>query len=145
MKLLGKKKKKSSFEEEEQEYVSEETLAGILDLKRSAVPEGHVEVETYPLQPPFSYATIAQNEQTGSYIYIVDELPLTREENELFFRMKNILEYELQAPEGEETLKESFNTQIPEIIESNQKIFRVKLLLKIISINKKLQIRFMLR
>lgn len=119
-----KLRKKEKGEEEDQVFgVSEETLAGYLNLKRWTVPEGYAEVETYPLKAPFSYASIVQNEDTGVYFYIVDELSLEREESDLFFRMKNILEYELQAPEADETLSESFNTQMPEIIDSHPKIF----------------------
>ena len=122
---LRKKRESEKREEEEEDFgVSEETLAGYLDLKRWTVPEGYVEVETYPLKAPFSYASIIQNEETGAYLYIVDELPLTKEENTLFFRMKNILEYELQAPEGDETLSESFHAQMPEIIDLHQKVFK---------------------
>ena len=45
---LRKRRKKETGEEEEIDFgVSEETLAGYLDLKRWTVPEGHVEVENY--------------------------------------------------------------------------------------------------
>jgi len=117
-------KKGKEYEEEEEDFVSEETLAGYLNLKRWTVPEGYAEVETYPLKAPFSYASIIQNEETGAYLYIVDELPLSKEENDLFFRMKNILEYELQAPKEDETLKESFNAQMPDVIDSHPKVFK---------------------
>ena len=124
VKLRKKRKKESSKEEEADFGVSEETLAGYLNLKRWTVPEGYVEVETYPLKAPFSYACIVQNEDTGVYLYVVDELPLTKEETDISFRMKNILEYELQAPKGDETLSESFHAQMPEIINSHQKVFK---------------------
>ncbi len=124
MKLKLRKKQKKEKSEEETLSISEETLAGYLNLKRSIVPEGYVEVETYPLKAPFSYASIVQNEETGAYLYVVDELPLTKEENELFVRMKNILEYELQAPDGDQTLSESFHAQMPEIIDSHQKVLK---------------------
>ncbi len=121
---LQKKGRREKLEEEEADAVSEETLAGYLNLKRWTVPEGYAEVETYPLKAPFSYASIVQNEDTGVYLYIVDELPLAKEESDLFFRMKNILEYELQAPQGEESLSESFHVQMPVIIDSHPKIFK---------------------
>ncbi|MEM2988223.1 MAG: hypothetical protein QXK26_04205, partial [Candidatus Bathyarchaeia archaeon] len=38
-----------------------EDLIGYLDIKKWGAPEGYVEVETYPLKPPFSYACIVQN------------------------------------------------------------------------------------
>ncbi len=121
---LHKKKQRREIEERPDLSVSEETLAGYLDLKRFTVPEGCSEVETYPLKAPYSYASIVQDEETGVHFYIVDELSLTKEENDLFFRMKNILEYELQAPLGDETLKESFHAQMPTIIDSHGKAFR---------------------
>lgn len=125
MKLkLGKKEKSGNLEEERDPGVSEETLAGYLNLQRWTVPEGHVEVETYPLKPPFSYASIVQNEDTGVYLYVVDELSLTKEESDLFFRMKNILEYALQAPEEDQTLRESFHAQMPSIVDSHPKVFK---------------------
>jgi flagellar protein FlaI len=120
---LRKKEINATLDEEENFRVSGETLAGFLDLKRWTVPEGYVEIETYPLKAPFSYSVIVQEEETGAYLYIVDELPLTKEENELFFKLKNILEYELKAPEDDETLGESFNAQVPRIIDSHQKAF----------------------
>jgi flagellar protein FlaI len=126
MKLnLKKKVNHETSQQQEQEFgVSEETLAGYLNLKKWTVPEGYVEVETYPLKAPFSYASIVQHEDTGTFLYIIDELLLTKEENDLFHRMKNILEYELKAPEGEETISESFKTQMPNIIDSHPKVFR---------------------
>ncbi len=122
---LRKKRRTERTEEEKSDFgVSEETLAGFLKLKRWTVPEGFVEVETYPLKAPFAYASIVQNEETGTYLYVVDELPLTREESDLFQRMKSILEYELQGPEGDETLSESFHTQTADIIDRHQKVFK---------------------
>jgi hypothetical protein len=50
---------------------------GILD--KGAGVFGDV-VETYPLKAPFSYASIVQNEATSELLYIVDELPLEKEE-----------------------------------------------------------------
>lgn len=121
---LQKKGKNKREEKEENFRVTEENIAGFLNLKRSTVPEGYNEVETYPLKAPFSYSSIVQNEETGGYLYIVDELPLKKEENNLLFRMKNILEYELQAPKEEETLRDSFHRQMPDIIDSHPKVFK---------------------
>jgi len=98
-----------------------ETLIGYLGLKRRGTPEGCTEIETYPLKPPFSYASIVQNEATAELLYIVDELPLEKEEKEAYDRMKNVLEYELKAPEGDETLSESFHRQLPIIAANHPK------------------------
>ncbi|TET57298.1 secretion system protein E [Candidatus Bathyarchaeota archaeon] len=125
MKLsVQKRRKKEPSEKKEKFGISEETLAGYLDLRRWTVPEGYEEVETYPLKAPFSYASIVRSEDTGTYLYIVDELLLSREETDLFLRLRNILDYELQAPMEGETLKESFHAQMPEILDSHEKVFR---------------------
>lgn len=125
---FGLKLRKDESEEKIEDYQEmmrkEGELIEFLDVKKWTVPEGHVEVEYYPLKPPFSYAAIVQNEETLEYLYILDELPLNRDEQTGYFRMRNILEYELQAPEGEETLLESFRRQMPSINAKHQKQFR---------------------
>jgi len=125
MKFSLKRKSTPSKEASFQETMKKEgELIEFLDVKKWSVPEGYMEVEYYPLKPPFSYAAVVQNEETLEYLYILDELPLAREEREGYFRLRNILEYELQAPEGEETLAESFRRQMPVIIHSHHKIFK---------------------
>jgi len=113
----GNKKQEENKSEEPQV----ETLAGYLGLKRRGAPEGYVEVETYSLKAPFSYASIVQNEATAELLYIVDELPLEKEEREAYDRMKNVLEYELKAPEEDETISECFHRQLPTILEKHPK------------------------
>jgi flagellar protein FlaI len=118
MKISKNKRKK---ENKEKEKISEEDLIGHLRLRRWGIPEGYAEIETYPLKPPFSYACTVQNKDTAEHLYIVDELPLTKEERETYKRLRNILEYELKAPEPDETLAESFHKQVPEILANHQK------------------------
>ncbi|MCK5632050.1 hypothetical protein KAH85_05795, partial [Candidatus Bathyarchaeota archaeon] len=125
MKLrLRKSKLGTSDDEEETEEISVENLAGYLNLDRNPIPEGFHETESYPLKSPFSYASIVQKQETGEYLYIVDELPLMKEEADLHLQVKNILEYELQPPKPEESLEDSFKVQIPEIIEGHRKLFK---------------------
>ncbi|MCW4047049.1 MAG: type II/IV secretion system ATPase subunit [Candidatus Bathyarchaeota archaeon] len=114
---FGKKKKE---EIEEEEKISEEEIIGYLGIQGCRVPEGYVQVESYPLKPPYSYAWIFQDESDGSYFYVVDELTMSREERDAYKRLKNILEYELKAPRSDETLAESFHRQLPGIIEEHQ-------------------------
>lgn len=124
MKFSIKPIKKKTEAETFQEMMREEGgIVDVLETKKWSIPEGYAEVEYYPLKPPFSYAAIIQNEETLEYLYVLDELPLTKAERESYFRLRNILEYELQAPEGEETLAESFRRQIPEILAKHQKAF----------------------
>jgi len=121
MKRKSKKRKHDDEREPDQSF-PEEALAGYLNIKRRKAPEGHFEVESYPLKPPFSYALISQSKDTAEYLYIVDELSLSSEEREAYTRMKNVLEYELRAPEGEESLTQCFHRQLPEIMASHPKI-----------------------
>jgi len=100
----------------------EDEVIEFLDVKKWSVPEGYAEVEYYPLRSPFSYATVVQNEETLEYLYVLDELPLSRDEREGYFKLRNILEFELQSPEGEETLAESFRRQLPTILNKHQKV-----------------------
>ena len=116
---LGKKK---TEEVEEKNKTSEEELIGYLGIQGCRVPEGYVQVESYPLRPPFSYAWIFQDETEGGYFYVVDELNMTREEREAYKQLKNTLEYELKVPRVEETLAESFRRQLPSIMAEQQAI-----------------------
>jgi flagellar protein FlaI len=100
----------------------EDEVIEFLDVRKWSVPEGYAEVEYYPLRSPFSYATVVQNEETLEYLYVLDELPLSRDEREGYFKLRNILEFELQSPEGEETLAESFRRQLPTILDKHQKV-----------------------
>jgi len=114
---LGKKKEQV----EEKKRTSEEELIGYLGIQGCNVPEGYIQVESYPLRPPFSYAWIFQDETEGSYFYVVDELSMNMEERETYRQLKNILEYELKAPALDESLSESFRRQLPKIIEEHGK------------------------
>ena len=118
------KPRKNRNTEEKDEGISEEALAGYLDIEGWTVPEGYFEVETYSLKPPFSYAAIVQNEDTAEYFYIVNELILKRKEVEAFNRMRNILEYALKAPKNGESLAHSFHEQMPKIMVKYPKAFK---------------------
>ena len=114
---LGKKKE----ENEERKRTSEEELIGYLGIQGCRVPEGYTQVESYPLKPPFSYAWIFQDDSEGNYFYVVDELSMNMDERESYKQLKNILEYELKAPRSDETLSESFQRQLPKLIEDHKK------------------------
>jgi archaeal flagellar protein FlaI len=114
---IGKKKE----EIEQKEKTSEEDLIGYLGIQGARVPEGYTQIESYPLKPPYSYAWIFQDDSEGTYLYVVDELAMTKEERDTYKRLKNILEYELKAPMAEETLADSFHRQLPSIMEDHAK------------------------
>lgn len=113
---LGKKKEEKV---EVKHQTSAEELIGYLGIQGWRVPEGYIQVDNYPLKPPFSYAWIFQEECEGEYFYAVDELAMNKEERAAFNQMKNILEYDLKAPRIDETLVESFQRQLPGIIDEN--------------------------
>lgn len=122
MKLRSKQdKRKGKHDKNRLEEPPAETVIGYLGLKRKGAPEGYSEVETYPLKPPFSYASIVQNDLTAELLYIIDELPLEKGESEAYKHMRNILEYELKPPEPDESLAESFHRQFPIITEKHPK------------------------
>ena len=81
---FGKKKEQV----EQKEETSEEDLIGYLGIQGSRIPEGYTQVESYPLRPPFSYAWIFQDESEASYLYVVDELAMTKEERDTYKRLR---------------------------------------------------------
>jgi flagellar protein FlaI len=114
---LGKKKD----DYQAKTKTSDEEMITYLGIQGYKVPEGYTQIESYPLNPPFSYAWVFQDDAEGSFFYVVDELPLAKGEREAYKRLKNILEYELKAPHVDETLADSFRRQLPLIIDEHQK------------------------
>jgi len=121
--ILMKRGKNKQEETSQEKKVSDEELITYLGIQGYQVPEGYIQIESYPLNAPFSYAWIFQDEADGGYFYVIDELPMSKTEREQFLRLKNILEYELKAPRLDETLVESFHRQLPDIIESHKSAF----------------------
>ena len=79
-------------------------------------------VDKYPLLPPFSYANILRNPKTAGYLYQVDEVKLTPEEEQVKHRLYNLIEMHLDAPgESKET---EFNKVLEEVIKENQKVLQ---------------------
>ncbi|MCW4024039.1 MAG: type II/IV secretion system ATPase subunit [Candidatus Bathyarchaeota archaeon] len=117
--MVGKKKKQEEMAEKEK--TSDEEMIALLGIQGYQVPEGYSQVESYPLNAPFSYAWVFQDDSEASYFYVIDELGMTKEERESFKRLKNILEYELKAPRIDETLVDSFHRQLPAILEQHSK------------------------
>ena len=114
---LGKKKQEDI---EEKLETPDEELVAYLGIQGYQVPEGFTHIESYPLNPPFSYAWIFQDDSEGSFFYVVDELPMSKIERDSYKRLKNILEYELKAPRIDETLVASFRRQLPGILDAHQ-------------------------
>ena len=119
---IGKKNQEETLQEKK---TTDEEMITYLGIQGYQVPEGYVPVENYPLNAPFSYAWIFQDESDGSYFYVIDELPMSKQEREQFQRLKNILEYELKAPRVDESLVDSFHRQLPSIVEDHKSTINV--------------------
>jgi flagellar protein FlaI len=117
--MVGKKKKQDQVEETV--APSDEELIASLGIQGFQVPEGYLQVDNYPLNPPFSYAWVFQDDSDGSYYYAIDELPLSKDERDDFKRLKGILEYELKVPRADESLVDSFHRQLPIILKDHSK------------------------
>jgi flagellar protein FlaI len=117
--MFSRKKKRNL--EKRSRGVSKEVLLGALGIRRWKVPEGYQEVESFPLRPPFSYCIIARNQETSEHLYIIDELPMNMEENEIYDQIKAILEKELDIPREGQSLIEAFNEQVPQILDEHRK------------------------
>jgi archaeal flagellar protein FlaI len=121
MPKIGKKKQEEAPLKQE---TPDEELIAYLGIQGFQVPEGFTEIESYPLNPPFSYAWIFQDDSEGGYFYVVDELPMSKTERDSYKELKGFLEFELKAPRLDETLVESFRRQVPAIIEDHKDILR---------------------
>ena len=119
MPKLGKKKQQ---EVQIKQETPDEELIAYLGIQGYKVPEGYTEIESYPLNPPFSYAWVFQEDSEGSFFYVVDELPMSKDEREAYKQLKGILEFELKAPAIDETLVDSFRRQLPPIIDAHKQI-----------------------
>ncbi|MCW3979466.1 MAG: type II/IV secretion system ATPase subunit [Candidatus Bathyarchaeota archaeon] len=118
--MRGRRRKRRP--EEKDEGVPREVLPGALGMRRRRVPEGYRMVDSYPLNPPFSYCVIARNDQTSEHLYIIDELPMDLEERETFTRLRELFEKELEAPREGQSLHEALNEQVPPILRDKRRV-----------------------
>jgi len=100
LKLGFKPKKQDRKDRPDQDNnLKSNDLVSLLNITHFSIPEGYIEVKRYPLNPPFSYAAIAQNAVTSDSVYLVDELPMNADEKVLYQRLKELLELRLAAPD----------------------------------------------
>lgn len=93
-----------------------------LNEVKTKIPGGFIEVETYPLKPPFSYAKILQDKENGSYLYQIDEVKLNSNEQTIFEKLYNLIEQNLDSPE--KINKEfGFISFLNKILNENEKLF----------------------
>ena len=116
MKIKQDKKEKKKKEEKPEEGVSVEGLLEALNLQQHKLQENFGALDNYPLKPPFSYALIVQDKNTSELSYFVDEIPMSREEQEASTELRKILESRLQAPQEGESPAASFQRQFPDIV-----------------------------
>ncbi len=83
---------------------------------------GDIIRETYPLIPPFAFAQIVENSKTGEIKYLVQEVPLTKQEEKALDQIKDLLIAELDIDfnvlynRGEEHLKQYMKSKMIQII-----------------------------
>ncbi len=111
--LLRKKPKEElsplKLEEELSAEVAEVRKARIAEgVPKRRIPRGYKVVETYPLNEPWAYAVIAQNPETGETRYVVDEIPLTPQEQRIYEQIINVLYWEMRPPREDEDPREYF-------------------------------------
>ena len=119
-----KSKKKKGKKRNLPDEPSVEDLIAALNIERSTAYEDAEILDNYPLRAPFSYALIIKEKNTSELSYIIDEIPLNSQEKEVYIKIKNLLEANLEAPLEGETPLESFRRQFPEIIEKHKNILR---------------------
>jgi len=119
-----KSKKKKGKKRDLPDEPSVEDLIAALNIERSTAYEDAEILDNYPLRAPFSYALIIKEKNTSELSYIIDEIPLNSQEKEVYIKIKNLLEANLEAPLEGETPLESFRRQFPEIIEKHKNILR---------------------
>src|ERR1700687_5294776 len=94
----------------------------VVENQVNPIPEGFTIIKKYPLHPPFSYVNILYNEEKSMYIYHVDELKLNKEEIETYKKLYRFLEESLESVD-ESKVNSTFDEQLKEVIQSNEKIF----------------------
>lgn len=73
-------------------------------------------LERYPLDAPFAYAIVAENETQSVVKYFLDELILTERESMLYSKLLDTVESELAVPRSEVNPREYFKEQSERII-----------------------------
>jgi len=82
-----------------------------------ALPKAYRIVERYPLYEPFVHVAIAQNQSTGEFKYILDELQLDTLERNVYNRILEILLAEIGTPKEEiEDPRQFFATEAEKIV-----------------------------
>jgi len=89
---MGKKKEEQGLET----FLKSEFLSEL----KNETPKGAKLLEKYPLKPPFSYANIIQNQDTGSVSYQVDEIQLNPSDQIIYNQLYRLIEENIDSPEN---------------------------------------------
>jgi len=84
--------------------------------------KGSTLIENYPLNAPFCYANILQDQENGSISYQVDEIKLNHSEQIIYNQLYRLVEENLDSPENIEK-NFGFMSFVNKIIKDNEKTF----------------------
>ena len=93
-----------------------------LEQVQNKVLAGHELIENYPLKAPFSYVNILQNQENSAYLYQVDEVKMNHEEENIFHRLRNLIEESIDSPDKTEGIS-GFSAYLNKVIKDNEKMF----------------------
>jgi len=108
LRLLGSRNKTNPRAAKQKAQLKDVTRGPIVGRRLN---ENVTILERYPLNKPFAYAVIVEDPEKKSYVYYIDELPLTTQEVRLYSDIINTLEMELQVPRHEVEPKHYFEEQ----------------------------------
>ncbi|MDE1861570.1 MAG: type II/IV secretion system ATPase subunit [Thaumarchaeota archaeon] len=94
----------------------------IIDESQSKIPQGYEVVKNYPLQPPFSYASILYNTEKSNYLYFVDESKLNPEEVVIFNKLYRLIEESLEST-TEQKEGQDFDDHLGMVLKENERAF----------------------
>ncbi len=112
---MGKKNETQGLES----FLKSEFLSDI----KNEVPAGSKLLEKYPLSPPFSYANIIQDQNTGAITYHVDEIKLNPSEQTIYNQLYQLIEENIDSPENIEK-DFGFASFVTKILKENEKLFQ---------------------
>jgi flagellar protein FlaI len=112
---MGKKKEEQGLET----FLKSDFLSEL----KNEVSKGSKLIEKYPLNAPFSYANIIQDQDTGSISYQVDETKLNQSEQVIYNQLYRLIEENIDSPENIEK-DFGFISFVNKILKENEKLFQ---------------------
>ena len=115
LKLKSRQQKEQTKEAEQKVDDTEVIEREIRDRLLSLGTEYKI-LETYPIEDPWARVHILEHKKTGSLLYFVDEIPLTKDEEEAYNKILSILYWELEPPQPGDDPREHFEKQAKKIV-----------------------------